>query len=186
MKKWIFGYIVIIAFGFFILQYRGQFSWSYWLGASALFAAGWFPFTYKLAFFQRAIKVRGEVVSCNRYVSRWGWKGYREIVAFMWEGEERTVISHSWLWDAGCRDERKKLSGLTRGVGIDPSNPKRVYACKLEFWQWLFMGIAIIGWTPCSSLGGTIGFIVAMGGFLLSMVDEGGGILTKWLFKGVR
>lgn len=186
MKKWTFGYIGIIGAGFFIMKSGGIFSWPEWLAVSVLFAAGWFPFTYKLAFFQRAIKVRGEVVSCNKYVSRWGWKGYREIVAFMWEGEERTVTSHSWLWDARCRDEREKLSGLTRGVGIDPANPKRAYACKLEFWQWLFMGGAIVGWMRCSLLGGVIGFIVALGGFILSAMDDSRAIFTKWLFKSIR
>lgn len=185
MKKWIFGYIGIIVFGFFILQYRGKFSWQEWMGASALFAAGWFPFTYKLAFFQRAIKVRGEVVSCERYISRWGWRGYREVVSFLWEGKYQTVTSHNWLSDTRCPGDKKGVPGLTRGVGIDPANPKQIYACKLVFWQWLFMGIAVIGWTPCSSVGGAIGFIVALGGFLFSMADESWGILTKWCFKRV-
>ena len=164
-----------------------NFSWAEWTAASAFFAAGWFPFIHKLDFFRRAIKIRGEVVSCNRYISRWGWKGYREMVAFMWEGNERTITSHSWLWDAKCRDERGKIAGLTRGVGIDPTNSKRIYACKIEWWQWFFMGAAIIGWTRrVSSLGEAVGFVVAMGGFFLSMIDEGRGILTKWLFKEVR
>ena len=89
-------------------------------------------------FFERAIKIVGQVTDYEESENREGKPMYRSVVSYEFNGETRTIVS-------ALRTPWKPKIGAPCQVGVDPINPQhaRIYSKTSFLFFWLFIGFGV-------------------------------------------